>query len=366
VNYQTNPRVTETNVYDSAGNRNRGTVSYTSFTLPSGVSCSLPSDSYQYAADATMVLRRSHTDYNLSSTYLDRRIIGLTASQTLFDGANNLMARTDLLYDEAGSVQNQGATTQHDDANYGSAFLAGRGNVSSARRYDVNNTSQSTASSVQYNTAGAVVSAIDPAGHQRSISYVDSFSDGNNSRNTFAYPTTITDADGYQSFAQYNYDFGATTRTQGPPPSGQTQGAIQTITYDSAARVDRVTTTNTGAYTRYIYGTYYVVSWSSVNNATDEVYSIQTFDGAGRVIGAARNHPGSAGGYSAVSTQYDLMGRVMKQSNPTEVSSSWTPAGDDAAGWLYTQQTYDWKGRPLVTTVSTRVPTPAASIRTQP
>jgi YD repeat-containing protein len=50
------------------------------------------------------------------------------------------------------------------------------------------------------------------------------------------------------------------------------------------------------------------------------------------------------------------MGRVIKTSNPTETSASgtpsqWTTAGDDAAaGWIYTEQAYDWKGRPLVTT----------------
>jgi YD repeat-containing protein len=59
------------------------------------------------------------------------------------------------------------------------------------------------------------------------------------------------------------------------------------------------------------------------------------------------------------------MGRVQKQSNPTETSISiagspinptqFIPLGDDAPanggfGWKYTEQTYDWKGRPLVTT----------------
>ena len=75
----------------------------------------------------------------------------------------------------------------------------------------------------------------------------------------------VTDADGYQSFVQYNYDFGAKTRSQGPPPAGQSHGVIQTIAYDSTARVDRVTTLNTGAYTRYIHGPYYTQSFSSVN-----------------------------------------------------------------------------------------------------
>ena len=48
------------------------------------------------------------------------------------------------------------------------------------------------------------------------------------------------------------------------------------------------------------------------------------------------------------------MGRVIKTSNPTETNavggpSEWATAGDDGS-WIYTQQTYDWKGRPLVTT----------------
>ena len=58
----------------------------------------------------------------------------------------------------------------------------------------------------------------DAAGHRTNISYADSFSDGNNTRGTLAYPTTVTDPDGFISFAQYNYDFGARTRVQGPPP----------------------------------------------------------------------------------------------------------------------------------------------------
>src|SRR5439155_22257528 len=93
------------------------------------------------------------------------------------------------------------------------------------------------------------------------INYADSFSvDGNSVANpsfaTFAYPTTLTDADGHSSYLRYNYDFGATTRTQGPPPAGQTQGLIQTMTYDSAGRLDRATVVNNGAYTRYYYHPY--------------------------------------------------------------------------------------------------------------
>src|SRR6185503_18288327 len=106
----------------------------------------------------------------------------------------------------------------------------------------------------------------------------------------FAYPTTLTDPDGFSSTVKYNFQFGAQTRMQGPPPAGQPQGAIQTITYDSLGRVERTTTENNGAYIRYVYGLNFVQSFSTVNNVADETYAIKVFDGVGRVIASAGNH----------------------------------------------------------------------------
>src|SRR2546428_678736 len=58
------------------------------------------------------------------------------------------------------------------------------------------------------------------------------------------------------------------------------------------------------------------------------------------------NDPGAIS--SSVQYNYDF--GAMKQSNPTEMTPSWQAYGDDSVGWYYTQQSYDWKGRPLVTT----------------
>jgi hypothetical protein len=122
------------------------------------------------------------------------------------------------------------------------------------------------------------------------------------------------------------------------------------MTYNNLGQLERVTTTNNGGYKRFWYGPNYMASYATVNNVADELYAIQVVDGLGRVIGAAGNHPSSYGGYRLVVTVYDQMGRAIKVSNPTEVNNSWVPSGDDAAGMYATQQTYDWKGRPLVTT----------------
>src|SRR5205085_9663769 len=126
---------------------------------------------------------------------------------------------------------------------FDSLFLT-RGNLTSVSRWDVTdiaNTAKAHTARVTYDAAGSVVTTTDPLSHQSTIIYADSFSDGNNSRNTFAYPTTVTDAGGFSSTVQYDYDLGAKTRVQGPPPAGQPNGLIQTFSYDGAARIQQIT-----------------------------------------------------------------------------------------------------------------------------
>src|SRR5205814_1030815 len=124
-----------------------------------------------------------------------------------------------------------------------------------------------------YDTDGSPLFTRDALNHQTTLSYADSFSDTIN-RNTFAYPTMATDADGFSSTVQYNYDFGATTRTQTPTPAGQTQGAIQTMVYDSAGRISQVNNVNNGAYRRWVYDPYgYVSIFDTIQNTSTEAYS---------------------------------------------------------------------------------------------
>jgi YD repeat-containing protein len=345
VGYEVNPRVTETNVYDAGGNRRRTVIdygAYAAYGLPYGV--------HEYAADGSTEIRQTFTDYNLSQAYLDRRIIGLVSQVRIANGAQSLTKIT-YDYDDPARLHGVPAAATHHDVNY-NLLLTARGNVTAVSRWDVddidNATKRLTNYTDYYNT-GTPISTTDAAGHQSNITYGDSFSD-NLDRHTFAYPTTITDAGNSSSYVQYNFDFGATTRTQSPAPAGQSQGAIQTMTYNDRGQLERITTTNTSAYKRFWYGANYIASYATVNNVVDEAYAIQVVDGLGRVIGAASNHPGSNNNYSLVNTIYDQMGQASKVSNPTEVNSSWQPDGDDVAGFYYTQQTYDWKGRPLITT----------------
>jgi YD repeat-containing protein len=385
--FQINPRVRQTVVSDGQNNR-KTTIGYTApFNLPDGSTAVLLGDVYEW--DGATILRRSHTDYTDPAS-LNNAIVGLPAAQYVCDGAglttetacgdnsgSALVSKVTRLYDQPGAIDYQGAPTQHDQA-YDSTTLAGRGNLTSVTRWDVTGQTPAVTTNMRYNTAGSLISTSDPAGHTNRLFYADDFStDGNDTMNvsvvTMAYPTRLRHPDNNDPLTdgskdtklKYHYDLGARTRIEGPPPQDQTQGAVQTITYDAQGRVSQITSPQPDPqnanntlypYTRYIYGPNYVASFSSINTVAQyywqsDAYSMTVFDGLGRAITAGSNNPGSSFGYRATSTKYDLMGRVWKQSNPAETNDSWVPSGpDDGAGWLYTTQTYDWKGRPLVTT----------------
>ncbi|MEK6278780.1 MAG: S8 family serine peptidase [Acidobacteriota bacterium] len=340
--YQKNPRVIETNVYDSDGNRRRITIDYGAYA-----EWSLPYLVKEYAANGTTELRHSYTDYNLSQAYLDKRIIGLVSAWHISDTA----AWKSMVYYayDGSSLTSRDGTTQH-DASFGTGYTA-RGNLTSVTRYDVediNNPDKRAVTQLGHDTNGSVISSSDPMGHPNTISYTDSFSDNVN-RNTFAYPTTMTDAGGFSSSAKYNYDFGAITRTQDP------KGAVQKMDYYPAtARLEKITDEDAGAdlgYIRYVYQDYgNIATYSKIKTGSEEIYSDTYFDGAGRVRATGGEMPNSVGLHRGQFFLYDIMGRLSFQSNPAEMNGSWAPAGEDAGGWVWTGQTYDWQGRPRVTT----------------
>ena len=352
--YRLNPRPSEMTVSDGVNSR-RTAVTYTSYDLPSDVT--------EYEADGATVYRQTHTDYNLTTTYINnttnRRIIGLATKRTVKDGvgAGTLFSQVEYQYDEGGTFfKTDDAPVRHDSTNYGTAFIAGRGNLTSVKRVNVTATTQVSEWNIGYNVAGSVRLQQDPLGHATNIYYTDSFSDATKNTGTFAYPTKVTDPDGFYSTTQYHYDFGAVKKTS-VPSSGTTTVTYldRLMTYDTAGRLAKVLNVNDNSYTRWNYPTNQtlVQQYQTVltANAAGEVYSTTVLDGAGRTLGVSTEHPGSTGLYRGRQFAYDKMGRQIKHSNPTEMTSLWAAAGDDStAGWNYTQQTYDWKGRPLVTT----------------
>jgi YD repeat-containing protein len=131
------------------------------------------------------------------------------------------------------------------------------------------------------------------------------------------------------------------------------------VKFDSKGRLLKTTLDNNGAYTRYVYpdAQNFIETYSTITEGQGEAYSATFVDGHGRTRISISDLPNAPSGiYSAVLTEYDILGRVKRQTTPTEVNfinGAYQPAGDNAAnmpgrsadGWLWTQQEYDWKGR---------------------
>ncbi len=363
LSYQKNPRPTEVNIYDSANNRRRSTIDYTTFTLPSGASCSLLSDVKEYQSDGVTELRRRHTDYRNDSIFLERRIIGLRGAEYLYEGST-VRAKTFYDYDwpqwSEHLLATPAAAVQHDAANFGAGTAAGRGNLVLMHRWDASdpdNYSKTIENKWGYWTTGAVAFSRDQEHlHQTNISYSDAFSDSVN-RNTFAYPTAVTDAENSSTTSQYDFDHGGVKRITTPAPNGGS-APYQSYLYDSAGRLERVTRSVDNSFRRWVYPTdmLSVLTFASILDGTapessGEAYGVQVLDGAGRVRYMAAELPGSTGGYSSVHVVYDNVGRVTEQSKPTETNGGLAPTGDDSV-WYYTLQAYDALSRPTVTTNS--------------
>jgi YD repeat-containing protein len=378
VAYAINPRITETVINDVEGNYRRTVVSYQTFALPDGVSCSMQQELTEYDTNGTTPLRTTHTDYNLAPEYLNRRIIGLPSFVKMYDGtsAGTLMAKTGYVYDDVGYMDNDplqpnylealpSTASQHDGTNYGVSFVW-RGNATRVRHYDVTGSANTFIESKSgYNVTGTLAFIKDPSNHLAAMSYTDSFYQNVNRTNanpqnqlkTFAYPTTVTDPDGFTATTIYNYDMGLVAQTQTPlPNTTQNQpGPITKFLYDIAHRpikTSRVDGATEKGYMKFIYpdSMRYVQTLTLLDTGIEGT-ALKTLDGLGRVRGLSADLPGTSGGHSGQLFYMDSMGRIVRTSNPIEIDANWNPAGDDAAaGWIFTEQTYDWKGRPRKTT----------------
>ena len=379
VSYITNPRVVESRVGDGT-NIKKTTVGYGSNGY------GLPEEVKVYDTDLSTVLKTQTTAYSSDSAYITRRIIGLPTETKLWQGTTSgtLMSKVTYAYDEGNltgtdPVQNI-SPVQHDNTNYSSSFVTGRGLVTTVKRWDATDPTDSNdavTTTMKYNTAGAVVSKTTPwySTYTRTvkIAYADDFN-SSPGVTTYAYPTTITDPAGNSSTVKYRYDIGANVEATSPAPAGQTYGKKSKRLFDSIGRLDRQSVyvnTTEKAYTRYEYPsngiqaktftTVIDVSGSTSGPDTaDEVLSESWTDGAGRVRGSRTEHPGSTGGWTATQTEYNVLGQVYRTSVPTEVSvsspydpSTWTAAGDDSTrGWIWNKAYYDWKGRTIRTVPS--------------
>ncbi|MBX3292723.1 MAG: hypothetical protein KF881_07520 [Acidobacteria bacterium] len=161
---------------------------------------------------------------------------------------------------------------------------------------------------------------------------------------------------------KYRYDIGANVEAVSPAPAGNSHGKTTKRIFDSIGRVEKESVfvhTTEKSYVRYEYptsGIYSKVFATIIDtnangpDTADEVLSETWTDGAGRLRFSRVPHTfdgyGQTATWAATVTEYDRLGRVSRQSVPTEVNSSFEPTGDDLTrGWLWSRQEYDWMGR---------------------
>lgn len=305
------------------------------------------------------ILRHVHTafvnDSNYTSATTGSHLRRLASGQQTYavdiNGAETPVAQSTTTYDE-GLVDNYGpiggwvdpGTRPRGNATTVSVWRDHSGTVP-----DVPTTWLQTHAA--YDQCGNVISTTDALGGQTFKSYVDSFSDGNNARNTFAFATTTTSADpdgtgplsAMSTSNQYDFSIGAVTQA--------TDANGQTITFNYNDPLDRLKQVIRSAgdpslrnQSTYVYDddARTVTTTTDLNSYNDNLIKISTFyDDLGRPF-ETRAYETSTD-YITNKQEYDSIGRVSR------TYSQYRTANEETYGWIDT--TYDALSR--VTKVQT-------------
>jgi len=310
LSYPLNPRQQEM-IEEAQGHHFRTRVEYTSYGLPNDTS----------TFDDSGLVRRTHLEYDLNPEYTKRHILDLVRERTVYGANGALLAKTSYDYDRADSVIDQGRAIQHDDINYGSKFVSGRGLLSGVKAWKATDSEKSVVIYFGYTTNGSLAFRRDASGQLVSFSYTDNFADGKN-YGALAFVTSSTGSGGKQSSQQYDYNTGAPVRMQ------SWQGVVQTFAYDDARRLVGTTNEKTGASVRRIHsenGTL-IATFKKIGTNFKELGSYTVLDGRGQVRARATDPISKESGYHGVFVNRDVRGRVINQTKPTKMSSSWIVA----------------------------------------
>jgi RHS repeat-associated protein len=294
-------------------------------------------------------LVRSTQTTNLTgdANYRNRNILGSPSSATIYDAASNVVAQSNISYDESSyPLLTYGSVTSWTDPGTNV-----RGNPTSHASW-LNTTNSWLATHAQYDQCGSARNAWDAKGNESQVEYLSTYA--------YAYPTTArttvpdpsgqygsstafvstsvfdfntglatsaTDANGFISIPEYNDPLLRPTRAvHASGNAAQTQSLME---YDDANRT--------------------VTGKSDLTNFNDSILKAKTLtDAMGRTI-EARTYESDTN-YIAVQTQYDSMGRAYKVSNPFRPGETiyWTTTAFDALGRVASATTPDGA---VVTTV---------------
>jgi RHS repeat-associated protein len=306
-------------------------------------------------------LRRSHTDYVTDANYLNVSLKSLPSQTWVSSDPNgtNIVSRNLIEYDNYSSdarhapLLGRGNAVGHDTANYSTGY-PWRGNPTQTVSFG-NAASQTEAviSSIQYDILGNPVKTIDANGNVSVVNFNDNFGVPNgeartnsapgqlNGQQTFAFATIVTNSKGWVGYAQFDYFTGLKVDAE------DINGNVNSSFYNDL--LDRLTQTifanNTGSKRQitYIYDDVNrrIQTTSDLFSFGDNLAKAEKFcDSLGRTTQNRKYEEN--GGYIAILTEYDALGRVKRVTNP------YRPAQNEPQLWTTTN--YDALSRPISVT----------------
>ena len=339
-----------------------GQISKTVYGYDPEVIFNLQNDVYEYDYGAGHVgsfIRRSHTEYEKNSIYLNKNLRALPKETWIsadIDG-ENIVSRTRYEYDNytngtyTAPLLERSNITGHNPA-YGINYLI-RGNITKVSTYaEARNRGGEVSVRTQYDIAGNIVRTFDARGNDLTINYNDNFGSADaEARNdvsdaipnlsggqeTFAFATSARNSAGFVTYAQFDYYLGAGVDSE------DINGVVSTTFYNDL--LDRPTQTidanNRPNYRRRTICVYDDIGRKVTVKTDSKTFGDQLikneayYDGLGRTF-ETRNYENAAD-YTAVLTEFDALGRAYKS------SSQYRPYMNEQPHWTITS--YDALGR---------------------
>ncbi|MBL8191079.1 MAG: hypothetical protein JNK38_23885, partial [Acidobacteria bacterium] len=349
--YDNDLNVTENKSYDY------GSVSAS--TGQTGAITSMPLGTLLRTEESLFVVNDSGVSN--ATDYRNRHLISLPSKTSVKNGSGVVVAAAEFKYDESdlplltygGTIPGwtNPATTVRGNATSTKRWLDFNG--TSFQTYDPNNLGNNSyiTARAQYDQFGNVRKTWDGNNKLSETEYGDSFADGNNTRNTYAYATKtispVPDNSGYYSsntalttFATYDFQSGK------PTQSKDANNQITNYEYETGnalGRLKRAILPDGGEVKKTyndVTGSLYILS-ETKQSATVWLKDETHFDALGRAWKTRHFEGGTQ--WSEQQTAFDQLGRAWKTSNPyfPGATLEWTESKFDALGRVTEVKTPD-------------------------
>jgi RHS repeat-associated protein len=356
-------------------------VSKKTFAYAPSLPYNLQTDVYEYdwgTGQSGALLRRTHTDYLTDANYTSHTAAHLRglplATWVSSDAAgNNKVSYTEYEYDNYASDARHAPLTARSsasghDAAFGASYTK-RGNVTQITSFEnaANQTGAVKVSS-QYDILGNVIKTVDAKQNVSLIDYTDRFGAPDaearsntapsqlNGQQTFAFPTSSTNALLWKFYAQFDYFIGLTVDAEDASGNINNTGVVNSTFYNDVLDRPTQSIVANNIPTMRQQTTIQYNDASSERKITtfsdfaafgdNSVKSESLYDGLGRTKETRKYETG--GSYIVTKTQYDSLGRAYKVTNPhrlNEVTAQnpvqWTESKIDALGRVIEVKTPD-------------------------